>query len=140
MIFRDFGFDFSYIVCYNIDAMEVFAMLENKIKNMIIKKYGSLRHFCNKIDVPYSTIDSILKRGLGKANVLNVIKICDALGLSVDSLKHGIIEPVETEQVTPEEFAYEVRSLLCKTTNLTEQQKQHLMHTLEFICNDEPDN
>ena len=111
-------------------------MLENKIKNMIIKKYGSLRHFCNKIDVPYSTIDSILKRGIGKANVLNVIKICDALGLSVDSLKHGIIEPVKTEQVTPEEFANEVRSLLFKTTNLTEQQKKHLMHTLEFICND----
>lgn len=109
-------------------------MLENEIKDMIIKKYGSLRYFCNKIDVPYSTIDSILKRGISKANVLNVIKICNALGLSVDSLKHGIIEPRETEQVTPEEFANEVRSLLRKTTNLTEQQKKHLMHTLNFIC------
>lgn len=109
-------------------------MLEDKIKDMIISRYGSLRNFCNKIDVPYSTIDSILKRGIGKANVLNVIKICNALGLSVDSLKHGIIEPRETEQVTPEEFANEVRSLLCKTNNLTEQQKQHLLNTLNFIC------
>lgn len=112
-------------------------MLETKIKDMIIKKYGSLRYFCNKIDVPYSTIDSILKRGIGNANVLNVIKICDALGLSVDSLKHGIIQPVETEQVTPEEFASEVKSLLCKTNNLTEQQKQHLLNTLDFICGED---
>lgn len=115
-------------------------MLEEKIKKMIIKKYGSLRYFCNKIDVPYSTIDSILKRGIAKANVLNVIKICNALGLSVDSLKHGIIEPAETtetEQVTPEEFANEVRSLLCKTNNLTEQQKQHLLNTLNFICGED---
>ena len=112
-------------------------MLENKIKDMIINKYGSLRNFCNKIDVPYSTIDSILKRGIGKANVLNVIKICNALGLSVDSLKHGIIEPTETEQVTPEEFANEVRGLLCKTNSLTEQQKQHLLNTLNFICGED---
>jgi hypothetical protein len=118
-------------------AMEVSTVLEDKIKDMIISRYGSLRNFCNKIDVPYSTIDSILKRGIGKANVLNVIKICNALGLSVDNLKHGIIEPAETEQVTPEDFANEVRSLLCKTNNLTEQQKQHLLNTLNFICGED---
>ena len=41
------------------------------------------------------------------------------------------------EEVTPQEFVCEVRELLNKTTNLTEQQKQHLMHTLEFICSEE---
>ena len=113
-------------------------MIENKIKDMIITRYGSLRYFCQKINVPYSTIDSILKRGIGKANVLNVIKICNALDISVDSLQHGIIEPInKIEQVTPEEFASEVKLLLKKTENLTEQQKQHLLNTLNFICNDE---
>lgn len=112
-------------------------MLEDKIKDMIISRYGSLNNFCNKIDVPYSTVDSILKRGIRKANVLNVIKICNALGLSVDSLKHGIIEPIETEQVTAKEFANEVKMLLEKTNNLTEQQKQHFLNTLNFICGED---
>ena len=94
-------------------------MLENQIKAMIIKKYGSLRYFCNKIDVPYSTIDSILKRGIGKANVLNVIKICDALGLSVDNLRHGIIEPRENENITEQDFLQEMYSVLSKRSNVT---------------------
>ena len=113
-------------------------MIENKIKEMIITRYGSLSYFCKKIGLPYSTIDSILKRGLAKANVINVIKICNELGISVDSLRHGIIEPVEGyEEVTPEEFANEVKLLLTKTNNLTEQQKQHLLNTLDFICSEE---
>lgn len=40
------------------------------------------------------------------------------------------------EQVSPEEFANEVKLLLSKTNNLTEQQKQHLLNTLEFICSE----
>lgn len=114
-------------------------MIENKIKNLIISRYGSLSSFCKKINLPCSTVDSILKRGIAKANVLNVIKICNELGLSVDSLKHGIVEPVdvEYEQVSPEQFATEVKFLLSKTNNLTEQQKQYLLNTLDIIVSEE---
>ena len=59
-------------------------MLEDKIKELIIEKYGSVRQFALKIDVPYTTIDSILKRGIDNSNVSNVIKMCKALGISVD--------------------------------------------------------
>ncbi len=59
-------------------------MLEEKIKELIIEKYGSVRQFALKIDIPYTTIDSILKRGIDNSNVSNVIKMCKALGLSVD--------------------------------------------------------
>lgn len=59
-------------------------MLEDKIKKIIIEKYGSIRQFALKIDVPYTTIDSILKRGIDNSNVNNVIKICKELNLSVD--------------------------------------------------------
>ena len=128
-------------------------MLESEIKKMIIKKYGSVRYFCNKIDVPYSTIDSILKRGIGKANVLNVIKICDALGLSVDNLRHGIIEPRESENITEQDFLQEMYSLLSKrsdvkydysvwlllsenllnnVTNLNDNQKQQIISFLKL--------
>ena len=59
-------------------------MLEEKIKELIIEKYGSVRQFALKIDIPYTTIDSILKRGIDNSNVSNVIKMCKALGISVD--------------------------------------------------------
>ena len=64
-------------------------MLEDKLKNLIIDKYGSVRQFSFKIDIPYTTVDSILKRGIDNSNVGNVIKICKALDISIDSLLDG---------------------------------------------------
>ena len=43
----------------------------------------------------------------------------------------------KNERITPEEFASEVKQLLDKTNNLNEQQKQHLISTLNFLCSDE---
>ena len=61
-------------------------MLEEKLKSIIIDKYGSVRQFSFKIDIPYTTVDSILKRGIDNSNVGNVIKMCKALNISIDSL------------------------------------------------------
>lgn len=61
-------------------------MIEEKIKKIILDKYGSIRQFALKIDIPYTTIDSILKRGIDNSNVGNVIKMCKALNISVDKL------------------------------------------------------
>lgn len=61
-------------------------MIEEQIKKIIIEKYGSVRQFAFKIDIPYTTIDSILKRGIDNSNVSNVIKMCKALNISVDKL------------------------------------------------------
>ena len=107
--------------------------MENKVKNLIISRYGTLSNFCEKIDLPYSTVDSILKRGFVKANVLNVIKICDELGISIDSLKQGIIKPIETKRITRDDVIFQFKSLLDKDDNLSEQQKQHLINTLNIF-------
>lgn len=61
-------------------------MLEEQIKELIINKYGSVRQFALKINIPYTTIDSILKRGIDNSNVNNVIKMCKALNISIDKL------------------------------------------------------
>lgn len=58
--------------------------MEEELKKLIIEKYGSIRKFAIKIDIPYTTIDSILKRGIDNSNVSNVIKICKALNISLD--------------------------------------------------------
>lgn len=111
-------------------------MIENRIKELIISRYGSVKYFSKKIGIPYTTLDSILKRGIGNSNVMNVIKVCDALEISIDSLKKGIIEPTNTERITSKEFEEEVRFLLSKTENMSEEKKKHLINTLNFICNE----
>ena len=63
--------------------------MENKIKELIIEKYGSVKRFAEKVNVPYTTIDTILKRGLLNSNVLNVIKICNELNVDVNELANG---------------------------------------------------
>ena len=61
-------------------------MLEEQLKKIIIERYGSVMQFSKKIDVPYTTIDTILKRGIDNSNVSNVIKICKELKLSVEDM------------------------------------------------------
>ena len=61
-------------------------MIEKQIKSLIIEKHGSVRNFSIKINIPYTTVDSILKRGIENSNVKNVITICNALNLSLDKL------------------------------------------------------
>lgn len=110
-------------------------MIENKIKDLILNRYGSLNYFCNKIKLPYSTVDTILKRGIGKANVINVIKICNELGLSVDSLKDGILQPVETQKISRDNFTDQVEQLL-RDSDFTEQQKKYIMNTINIVNDD----
>ena len=65
--------------------------IENKLKEMIIEKYGSLAKFANEIDMSWTTLDSILKRGILKANIVNVLKITNKLGIDTEQLGKGEI-------------------------------------------------
>lgn len=66
--------------------------LEEDVKKIIVDRYSSLRQFAIEIDIPYTTIQSIFNRGLDKAGIQNVIKICQALGIDTDALANGKIE------------------------------------------------
>lgn len=53
----------------------------------LIENKGSLKDFAQSINMPYSTLLSILKN-VGGASCDNVFKICYGLKISVDSLKN----------------------------------------------------
>lgn len=65
--------------------------VENELKELILDRYGNLSEFCKKIDLPWTTLDSILKRGVDKANIKNIIKITSELNIDVESLANGQI-------------------------------------------------
>ena len=64
---------------------------EEKLKELILSRYQSIREFTIATDIAYSTFDTIMKRGIRNANVSNVIKICNALHISTDALADGEI-------------------------------------------------
>lgn len=64
---------------------------ELRLKEMIINRYGSIKKFCEVIDMPWTTLDSILKRGISNSNITNVMKITNELKIDTESLASGII-------------------------------------------------
>lgn len=65
--------------------------LEEKLKNLILTRFKSMREFTQIAGIPYTTLDSILKRGVANSSIANIIKICEVLHLSVDALAEGEI-------------------------------------------------
>ncbi len=79
--------------------------IEEELKSFVLSKYDSIRSFAIKIDMPYSTLDSIFKRGVEKASIGNIIRICDELSISVDELAAGKIVYKRQPTTTPHEDA-----------------------------------
>ena len=67
--------------------------IEEKLKDLILARYKSIREFTQVTDMPYSTVTSIFKRGVENSSVTNIIRICKELGISVDELAEGNIVP-----------------------------------------------
>lgn len=65
--------------------------VEDRLKSLILTRYKSVREFTNSIDMPYSTFDSILKRGVANSNIANILKISRALGIDAEKLAYGEI-------------------------------------------------
>lgn len=65
--------------------------VEEKLKALIIERYGSLYAFTKKLGVANSTINSVLIRGVAKANISTVLMMCEELQISADELAEGNI-------------------------------------------------
>ena len=56
------------------------------LKELIESKYGTVRNFSEQIGVPYTTIRSIIERGVLNAKMQNIINICVGLGITPEQL------------------------------------------------------
>lgn len=113
-------------------------MLENKLKELIIEKFGSVRQFSLKINLPYTTVDSILKRGLDNSNVGNVIKMCKALDISIDNLldEREIVPNLEidTNQNKYKQMLKD-KGLMDENENIDEEKLNKLLKINDMIDN-----
>ena len=61
-------------------------MVEENLKNLIENKFENVKAFSEFIELPYTTVRSILQRGVLNSKVENVIRICDGLGIKPEDI------------------------------------------------------
>lgn len=62
-------------------------MKRSEILRKLIDETGmSIKTFAEHVGIPYTTLYSILERGVGRASIDNVLKICKALGITAEQL------------------------------------------------------
>ncbi|MEC0092855.1 helix-turn-helix transcriptional regulator [Paenibacillus macquariensis] len=75
-------------------------MEKAKILSDLIEKKGiSRRAFAEAAGIPATTLQSMLTRGVGRASIDSVIKVCKGLGITIDQLEKmaaGETEEFET--------------------------------------------
>ncbi len=104
--------------------MEMAKILESLIR----EKGYSLKSFAAKCGIPYTTLYGIIKNGVGKASVNNIIVICRNLGIKVEELEEMSGKNIPQE----EQPAYEQMELLIARNGkkLSPEERIHLIKLL----------
>lgn len=110
---------------------------EDKLRQYILTKYRSLREFSQEIQMPYSTISTIMNKGIQGTSVNKIITICQALGISTDDLAEGRIVPLNRNITTTkvEDLIDDLKHKLMNTENLTIDDKPATDEELQAVIN-----
>lgn len=104
--------------------------IEEELKELIITKSGSVNRFAQEIGVAQSTLVSVFSRGINKANINTIIKICKALNISADELVEGrIVTNIPVDYVLTENDAI----LIEKFSRLDAEDRDHLMSIIDHL-------
>lgn len=104
-------------------------MRRTEILRGLIQDTGlNLKAFSEKAGIPYTTLRSMLERGIGNASVDNVIKICKTLGITVEELEEMANEDGEKKPKPTTIAAH-----LPEGVELTEDEQRQLDDYIQFI-------
>lgn len=98
--------------------------VEEKLKELILSRYKSVREFAITADMPPTTVNTIFIRGVGNSSLVNIVRICKTLNISVDELANGNIvsKPIKKEDNSTVEISSvvnEAKSRLSLSDHLT---------------------
>ena len=110
--------------------------MEEEIKKLILSQYKSLSNFCKQFDFPWSTVKSMLTRGIKNSSIGNVIKLCNALNLDIEELSQGklVSKPINQEKINKDDD-YILIACHHETGQLTEDEKEEIKQFAEFVKN-----
>lgn len=111
---------------------------EDVIERLIDEKFSSKRQFAEHIGLPPTTLQSILKRGIGKSSIDNVIRICRGLGITVEDLEkmanqqdnhlHELSKKERVKAIS-DFFGMSIEELLSKTESEKFSAAEEKLHT-----------
>ena len=83
--------------------------IEERLRDRILQNFKSIRAFTKEIGLPYSTVDSMLRKGVGNSSYETVKRVCQGLGSDVSLLEQqantftekvtGLISAAEKEHI-----------------------------------------
>lgn len=113
---------------YRIYYQGGFQVKRTEILRGLIDDTGlSLKAFSEKAGIPYTTLRSMLERGIGNASVDNVIKICKALGITIEELEEMANENRE-KKTKPNTIAAHLEGV-----ELTKEEEEQLDDYIQFL-------
>ena len=108
--------------------------IEERLKDLVLTRYNSVREFTLVADIPYSTFATMMKRGIMTTHINTILKICATLKISADALADGEIVPLPSEE--PEEDIIEEKPL--DVTDILENARQQLLTHEGLMFNGKP--
>lgn len=88
--------------------------LEKILTEQMIAKSGSVQAFARESGIKYTTLLSMLKRGVHNANIDNVIALCNALNISADALAENRIEERDKPSAAENDLAAILENLIIR--------------------------
>lgn len=101
------------------------------LKNLIIEKYGSLSKFAEKIGMPWTTLDSVLRKGVNNSNISNINKICQELQISTDELSKGNI--ISAKEYINFNFPQDIRAAARNMMDLSPEDKKTAIDMINYL-------
>lgn len=107
-------------------------MEKSKIIEMLIKENGyNIRSFSEKCGIPYTTLYGIIKNGVGRATVDNILIICKNLGISIEELENMASgDNIDMQQPTFEDLQMVISK---QSKNLSAEEKMRLIKMLSDL-------
>ena len=111
--------------------------IEEQLKKIILDRYKSVRAFTQDIGIPYSTVDTMFKRGIYGTGVSTILKLFQALELDVESISTGELKPKTKNAPTTESSESDVQKkrLMGNYDKMNSFGKERLVeHSDEMLC------
>lgn len=86
--------------------------VEEQIRQVISQNYKSVRAFAIEKNIPYTSIMSLFKRGIGNASINTVFKVCKALDIDVNSIETGKIKIKNSLSHDEEAIVQEINEII----------------------------
>lgn len=107
--------------------------IEEQLKNIIKMRYKSVRAFTNQIGIPYTTLDSVFKRGISNSGIGTMIKIFESLNLDVESIPTGILKEKSPAPAEADTGDKRLDDIIENYHQLNEEGQQQLAEQAEHL-------